>query len=325
MDISTVVSVAGGVLASAVAGKDLLNRFLGPTADYLGNQTKDLVEKSVNNVNRVFRRAIEKTGAGISHSGQVNPRVFKEVCAEAPFLEDEFVAEYFGGVLASARTVDGKDDSAIPHIHLVKSLSSLQIRLHFTIYASLSNLLHVRQPNEKWSDHVVSLASVGLSHAVSDKNTTVSPSEILFALRGLIDSKLLSSVIAFDFDDVQFFEGFDRDSHKPNTIAVMPTEKGASLFLRALGLKGLHPEVISSVCVERSVTSELMSQLQLPSDIEILGKKKPRGLARRLDVLEYENSDLREKLDELEDKVDDLDRDLDEVKSQVEDLEPATK
>jgi len=47
---------AGGILAS----KDILNKLLGPTADYFGLGTRNLVQKSVENLNRIFLAAFEK-------------------------------------------------------------------------------------------------------------------------------------------------------------------------------------------------------------------------------------------------------------------------
>jgi hypothetical protein len=42
--------------------------------------------------------------------------VFKQIWDEGRFIEDELAVEYFGGLLASARPPDGKDDRILPFL-----------------------------------------------------------------------------------------------------------------------------------------------------------------------------------------------------------------
>lgn len=103
----------GGAAVAAYLSKDGVSKLLGPTAEYLGGELKDLVEKSQHNLASVFRRAEQKCGPKLEAEGIVNPRVMKHVYEEARFSENELLAEYFDGVLASARTKDGKDDRGV--------------------------------------------------------------------------------------------------------------------------------------------------------------------------------------------------------------------
>ncbi len=125
----------------AVAGiaahvfKDPLNRLLGPTADYIGGEVKGLVAKCNVNLGRIFTHAIEKLGPRIDQPGAVNPRVLRHVWSEGAFVEDELAAEYFGGLLASARSPDGRDDRVLSLRSTVRDLSSYDLRLHHLIYS----------------------------------------------------------------------------------------------------------------------------------------------------------------------------------------------
>ncbi len=126
------LAVAG---IAAWASKDTLDRLLGPTVDYVAGRVKGLVEKCDINLGSVFSYAIKKLGPRINEPGAVNPRVLKQVWSEGAFIEDELTAEYFGGLLASARTPDGKDDRVLSLLSTVRDLSSYDLRLHHLIYA----------------------------------------------------------------------------------------------------------------------------------------------------------------------------------------------
>ena len=123
----------GATALAAYLSKDGLSRLLGPTADYLGNELRDLVAKSQRNVGRIFSLAEEKT-PNLDEPGAVSPRVFRRIFEEGRFCEDEMVASYFGGVLASSRTDSGDDDSGVYYSQIVESLSSHQVKFHYFFY-----------------------------------------------------------------------------------------------------------------------------------------------------------------------------------------------
>ena len=125
--------VGAGLIA--LASKDMLNRLLGPTADYIGGEVKGLVEKCNVNLGRIFDDAVKKLGRKIEEPGAVNPRVLKQVWSEGAFIEDELAAEYFGGLLASARSGDGKDDRMLMPLAAIRDLSVYDMKLHFLVYS----------------------------------------------------------------------------------------------------------------------------------------------------------------------------------------------
>lgn len=135
MDPSSIdPNTAIGAGLMALASKDLLNRLLGPSADYIGGEIRGLVAKCNINLNRIFGHAVKKLGRKIEQPGAVNSRVLKQVWSEGAFVEDELAAEYFGGLLASARTPDGRDDRALSLLSTVRDLSVYDLRLHYLVY-----------------------------------------------------------------------------------------------------------------------------------------------------------------------------------------------
>lgn len=125
------------VLGSAIGGAKVVEKLLGPTADYLGIGLRDWAEKRIQNAGRIFEKAAEKLGDKIDEPGTVPPRVLKEVLNEGSYCDDELTAEYFGGVLASSRSGVDRDDRAASYLKLTSELSAYQIRFHYFTYYTL--------------------------------------------------------------------------------------------------------------------------------------------------------------------------------------------
>ena len=121
---------------------DLARRILGPLADYLGSELKCLAELRVDNLKRIFEHAGQKLGTdGIGRPGGVPLRVLREVLEEGSFRSDPLGVEYFGGVLAAAKSEIHRDDRAATLVSLVGQLSTYQLRAHYVMYAHARNLL----------------------------------------------------------------------------------------------------------------------------------------------------------------------------------------
>jgi hypothetical protein len=134
-----ITAVGLGVVV-AYLGKDGLEKLLGPTADYLGNGLKDFTQKRVEAVGRIFASAQGKLGAKADTPGEVPPKVLKNVINEGSYANDPLAVEYFGGILASARTEGGRDDRGARLAKIVDSMSTYQLRAHFLIYATVRRL-----------------------------------------------------------------------------------------------------------------------------------------------------------------------------------------
>jgi len=128
------------ILGSAIGSAKLVEKILGPTADYLGERLRTYTEKGLNNLGRIFQNAAKKLGDKLETPGQVPPRVLKGILQEGYFCEDELSAEYFGGVLASSRTGVPRDDRGSTFLGLVGRLSTYQIRTHYIFYSILKRL-----------------------------------------------------------------------------------------------------------------------------------------------------------------------------------------
>lgn len=139
-------NVAIGAGLTVLGSQEILTKMLGPTVEYLGDELKNFVVKCNINLDNVFVKAKEKLGSRLNEPGKVNARVLKNVIEEGRFCEDEIVAEQLGGVLASSKSDDGRDDRGINLIYYIKNLSSYQLRLHFLYYWLLYSL------SEKYSD-----------------------------------------------------------------------------------------------------------------------------------------------------------------------------
>jgi hypothetical protein len=140
------------ILGSAQVSKDLIARIRGPTADYLGDGIRDWSERGVANVQLVFEKAGEKLGPELSRSGAVPPRVLKAILEESQFAEDELMAEYLGGVLASARSEVGRDDRAAMLAATIGRLSTYAVRTHYLFYAAARPLfdgVDLRSSNDR--------------------------------------------------------------------------------------------------------------------------------------------------------------------------------
>jgi hypothetical protein len=122
------------ILGSAVGGAKVVERILGPTAEYLGTGLRAWTERRVHNVAAIFNKAQAKLGSEIEREASVPPRVLKEVLDEGSFCDDELTAEYFGGILASSRTPNGRDDRGATYLRLTSELSTYQIRFHYICY-----------------------------------------------------------------------------------------------------------------------------------------------------------------------------------------------
>lgn len=133
VDPLTTISAGLAVLGS----KDLMNKLLGPSADYIGGEIKHLVERCNVNLDRVFQLALRKLGPRADEPGSVSPRVLKHVMDEGRFCDDPLTAEYLGGVLASSKSEVSRDDRGLFYLDMIESLSSYQLRTHYLLYAAI--------------------------------------------------------------------------------------------------------------------------------------------------------------------------------------------
>lgn len=134
------ITTIGLGAVSAYLAKDGLNKLLGPTAEYLGQGLKEFTKKRAENIARIFHNAEAKLGDKLNTPGEVPPKVLKVIIDDGSFANDPLAAEYYGGVLASSRTLSGRDDRGARIAKTIDSLSSYQLRTHYLIYATIQAL-----------------------------------------------------------------------------------------------------------------------------------------------------------------------------------------
>lgn len=119
-------------------GEWVLKKLLGPVLDEIG---PDLAKLYAAGRNKIVEAAKRKTPNLENDKKFANLRVARDVFWNGSFSDNEVSAEYFGGILAASRSSDGKDDSMIFYLDIIKSLSSTQLKLHHTIYRALNELM----------------------------------------------------------------------------------------------------------------------------------------------------------------------------------------
>ena len=129
----------GVVVAGAWVGKKLL----GPTIDAIGD---DLEQLYAAGRDRIIERAAAKVDE-LDDGRCANLRVARDVLWNGAFSESEVCVEYYAGLLAASRSLDGLDDKLVPFVDAVKSLASSQLRLHYDIYHCLERILEEADAN----------------------------------------------------------------------------------------------------------------------------------------------------------------------------------
>lgn len=122
-------------IAVAVPGEWAIKKVLGPVLDEIGGDLQTLYKAGREKIVSATLRKINP-----DDGNRANLRVARDVFWNGSFTDEAICAEYFGGILASSRSADGKDDRGVYYADIIKSLSSQQLLLHYIIYFSLNKL-----------------------------------------------------------------------------------------------------------------------------------------------------------------------------------------
>lgn len=142
-------------------------KLLGKTFDVVSADIAKLYEKGRDKIIEKATKKINDENDGRS----ANLRVTRDVFWNGSFTDEAICAEYFGGILASSRSDDGKDDTGVYYVDLIKSLSSNQLKLHYLIYLSF-NKYFVSDPSK-------SKLNPGQETELSSENIFLSINELL--------------------------------------------------------------------------------------------------------------------------------------------------
>ena len=133
------VTATGFLVAAVWAGR----KVLGPTFDEIGDDLRKLYAVGRD---RIVKRAAEKV-VDLEDGKCANLRVARDVLWNGAFSESKVCIEYYAGLLAASRSDDGQDDELAPFVDVVKSLASRQLKLHYSIYRSLEQILEQAHAN----------------------------------------------------------------------------------------------------------------------------------------------------------------------------------
>lgn len=223
--------------ASKEAGS-LLGRLFGPSADVIGHHWAARLKER--NLERLLRKT-EKHSANIENPGFANPRVAAQVFESASYADDEFVAEYLSGVLASSRNPSGSSDLGLNWSSLVARLPALTLRLHFMLYDAVRRgALHCSVDtvnNIHEEAYVVDLESVTRELGGLDRGV-----ELASLLETLMRENLISTQgYLYGYSDAkEFLPEHQRDKKIfdapwPSVLRFRPTVHGIQLFMWGLG------------------------------------------------------------------------------------------
>jgi len=131
-------------IAFEVTYEKTIEKVIGPTLDDFGEDLRKWTARRKGNFKRIVENAWKKLGSKTEIYGQVNSRVLKGILSEGTFCDDELMAEYFGGVLASSRSDISRDDRGASFVALIGRLTTYQIRAHYIFYNTLKILFDGR-------------------------------------------------------------------------------------------------------------------------------------------------------------------------------------
>ena len=235
MDVGTGLALLGSA--------KLLEKMLGPTAEYIGDGLQTWAEKRTENVRRIFSISERKLGDRIEIEGSVPPKVLKGILSEGSVCDDTVTAEYFGGVLASSRSGISRDDRGASFIALISRLSAYQVRAHYVLYHIIKNLFNGKDINPlKFSGRKEMESSIALD--AFDGAMNFNQSEQLYILvphifYGLQRELLIENRFTYP-SEKQFIEYADNVSVPE--IIFQPSPFGIELFLWAHGRSDLNPQ-----------------------------------------------------------------------------------
>jgi hypothetical protein len=128
---------------SAIAAAGYVGtKLFGTALATMGDDINKLYAKGRDKIVEVATRKIIDSEDG----KKVSLRAARDVLWNGAISDDEVCAEYFGGMLAAARSEDGKDDGVVHYVDTIKAMSARQLELHYLIYKAWQTLL-LRDPS----------------------------------------------------------------------------------------------------------------------------------------------------------------------------------
>src|SRR5262249_27664159 len=143
------------ILGAAIGSRKLVEKVLGPTAEYVGAGLRAFAQHRVENVKRIFHKASILLEDNPPAGQAVPPRVLRDVLNDGSYRDDELTAEYYGGILASSRSGIPRDDRGAVFTALLSRLSTYQLRAHYVLYRTVHGLYSKHKDKQQcWTSQV---------------------------------------------------------------------------------------------------------------------------------------------------------------------------
>lgn len=222
MDLTTALAIF-----TALAGSEILK----PSTEAVGKKLKE-------SLGNIAAKARTKFGAKqLTNNIQPNYRVLKAISSEGAFCEDELMAEYFGGVLASSLSEVSRDDRGASFAALIGRLATYQIRAHYIFYSTVKILFDDREDVSLMSSKYRNKLEVFIPNDSFYLAMEFSEKEnVSVILPSVMSGLARESLIERDFEVI----GGKKTAYcGGNGIVFCPTDLGAELFLWAHGKNDL--------------------------------------------------------------------------------------
>jgi hypothetical protein len=197
--------------------------------------------------------AADRAGSEIEIPGAVHPRVAAQILHEASFCDDALMQEYFGGVLAAARTPTGRDDRGAKWAAVVARLSSYEVRLHYLIYREVQRAVADTSidlgDGNQLARHGIYLSAQGFVSAMELGRDDPEPQVAAdHAVTGLIREGFLQP----DVWCVELTREWMPESEgtRAGGLVAVPTHSGVELFLWAHGRRSGQATLLTAPSAE---------------------------------------------------------------------------
>jgi len=253
MDLGTGLAIFGVTKA--------LKKVLEPSAEVIGQELKGATQWGIDNIKKIGKNFNKKVKQkSLTGEEQLNPRVLKIVLQEGAKSDNELMAEYFGGVLASSLSEVSRDDRGASFAALVGRLTTYQIRAHYIFYNAVKTLFDGRSDislinsrNKNRLEVFLPNDSFRVAMAFSEKEnvSVILPS----VMSGLARENLIERNFEVTGGEKTAFCG-------GKGIVFCPTDLGTELFLWVHG-KG---DIAVTEFLEPEHKFEFDSEIQLPQN-----------------------------------------------------------
>ena len=253
MGVTDIIAVLGGA--------KLIEKLLGPSFEYIGENLESYTKKMASNLSKVFSSAERKLGNRIEEPGKISPKVLKSILENGAWCEENLQVEYFGGVLASSRVDVSRDDRGAYFSSIICDLSSYQLRLHYLFYTSLREIFLGKSYNigDSSDRRRMRVFIPDLSFIASMEFT---PEEIKkydvlkqHAIWGLANASLIDRDFSYGTSNYlqKQYPGIEDSG-----MILRPSQLGAELFLWAYG----HGQLLVNSLLDKSVSFNPISEIK---------------------------------------------------------------